>query len=67
MYISSVTDITQFPVKDHAVIRSKFQGELSPLCASFLFVTHLVGKEKSKYCRRQFSLLLCLKLRGMCP
>ena len=24
IYISSVTDITQFPVKDHAVIRSKF-------------------------------------------
>ena len=48
MYISIVTDITQFPVKDHAVIKSKFQGELSPLCASFLFVTHLVGKGKTK-------------------
>ena len=24
MYISSVTDFTQFPVKDHAVIKSKF-------------------------------------------
>ena len=48
MYISSVTDITQFPVKNHAVIRSKFQGGLSPRCASFLFVTHLVGKGKTK-------------------